>query len=142
LFSARTDLREAFSAVACVDDAEPVACRISKYDEIWIGQVVPRHARGAEADQALDLVGMFSGVIDDEVEMCPWTFLGRGIGSMQRDARSSPDGGTRIVNSSSASANRTGLYPRTRDQNDAARSTSSAPSTTVPSRIMTSVSHP
>jgi hypothetical protein len=74
--------------VACVDDAEPVAFRVSKYDEIWIGRVVPRHARGAEADQALDLVGMFSGVIDDEVEMCSWTFLGRGIGSMQRDARS------------------------------------------------------
>ena len=74
--------------MARVDDAEAVAFRIRKYDEVWIGRVVPRHATGAEADQAFDLVGLFGGVIDDEVEVCSWTFLGRRVGSVQPDARS------------------------------------------------------
>ena len=46
----------------------------------------------------------------------------------------SPVGGTRMVNSSSASGKGTGSYPRAFDQNDTARPTSPAPNTTVPSR--------
>ena len=59
----------ASSAVTRVDDAEAVAFRIRKDDEVWIGRVVPHHASGAEPDQPLDLIGLFVGVVDDEVEM-------------------------------------------------------------------------
>ena len=52
-----------------VDDAEAVVFRIRKDDEVWIGRVVPFHASGAEPDQTLDLIGLFVGVVDDEVEM-------------------------------------------------------------------------
>ena len=74
--------------MARVDDAEAIACRIREDDEVRIGRVLPRHASGAEADQALDLVGLLRGVLDDEVEMDSWTFLWRGIRSVKRDTRS------------------------------------------------------
>jgi hypothetical protein len=59
----------ASSAVTRVDDAEAVAFRIRKDDEVWIGRVVPHHASGAEPDQPLDLISLFVGVVDDEIEM-------------------------------------------------------------------------
>ena len=96
------------SAVTRVDDAEAVTFRIRKDDEVWIGRVVPHHASGAEPDQPLDLIGLFVGIIDDEVDVKSWTFLGRGGRSMHATRVPSPDGGTRIVKPSSAAENRTG----------------------------------
>ena len=57
------------SAVTRVDDAEAVTFRIRKDDEVWIGRVVPHHASGAEPDQPLDLIGLFVGIVDDEVDV-------------------------------------------------------------------------
>ena len=76
------------SAVTRVDDAKAVTFRIRKDDEVWIGRAVPHDASGAETDQPLDLIGLFVGIVDDEVDVKSWTFLGRGGRSMNRNASS------------------------------------------------------
>ena len=130
-------------AMAGVDDTEAIPLRIGKHDEVGVRWIrVPRHAGGAEADQSLDLGGLFGSVVDDEVQMDSRMLLSRRIRPLERSSRSLADGGTRIVNPLLAAAERTGSYPRTWDQKDTARSTSSAPSTTVPRRIMMRVDTP
>ena len=71
-----------------VDDAKAVTFRVRKDDEVWICRVVPHHASGAEPDQPLDLIGLFVGIIDHEVDVKSWTFLGRGGRSMHGNASS------------------------------------------------------
>ncbi len=56
--------------MAGVDHAEPVPLRIGKHDEVGVRRIrVPRYAGGAEPDEALDLGGLLSSGVDDEVQM-------------------------------------------------------------------------
>ena len=73
--------------MAGVDHTEAVSLRIGEYDEVGVHRIrVPRHACGTETDQALDLGGLFSGVVDDEVEMKSRMRFGPGVRQLQRDS--------------------------------------------------------
>ena len=77
------------SAVAGIDDTEAITFGIGKYDEVGVHRIgVPRHAGGTEADQPLDLGGLFDSVVNDEVEMGSRMLFGGRIRPLQRHSRS------------------------------------------------------
>ena len=75
--------------MAGVDDTEAVPVRIGEHDEIRVCRIrVPCRARGAEAYQTLDLGGLFSSVVDDEVQMHSRMLFRSSVGPLQRHSRS------------------------------------------------------
>ena len=126
------------SAMAGVDDAEPIAVRIGKHDEVWVRgvqipvtRVAPRPTRRRISSSCS---AASSTTRSRWTPGCSWG----GVSARCSATRvPSPEGGMRIVKPLSESVKSTDSYPRARDQNDTARSTSPTPSTTVPRRITT-----
>ena len=75
--------------MAGVDDTEAIPLGIGQHDEVGVRWIrVPRNAGGAEADQSLDLGGLFGSVVDDEVQMNRRMLLSRRIRPLERNSRS------------------------------------------------------
>ena len=128
----RSGLDNVHSAVTGVDHAEAVPLGVGEHDEVRIGRVVPGDLCTPRS------ISRSTSAVCSSCRRRP-DRGGPGDGPGLRverwsDAGSPVGGGTRIVNSSSASGKRTGSYPSVFDQNETARPTSLAPNTTVPSR--------
>ena len=63
--------------MARVDDTEAIPFRVGKHHEVGVRWIrVPRHTRGSETDETVDLGDLFATVVDDEVQMDSWMLLG------------------------------------------------------------------